>query len=260
MTVAVPAAGRLPGHASTPVPARSHPACCPAARRRGLLRLTAGRPCRVAAAAAGTVDRAGADAGPPAHRRGPRPPRAPAGRDRCGRRDGRGPGARPGRRSSTGACLRSRPVPGGRRRRRLADPAAIAKVAAAHGARWCAARPTAARLPPATPAWRTSTTELVAFVDSDCVPGPGWIDRLAAHFADPHGRRGRARMSPPWPRPTVAGTVRQRRPEASTSATAPGPGGARRTGAYVPTAALIARRGGPRLCARRAGGFDPALR
>ncbi|PZF79527.1 glycosyltransferase, partial [Jiangella anatolica] len=26
---------------------------------------------------------------------------------------------------------------------------------------------------------------VVAFVDSDCVPSPGWLDRLAGHFADP---------------------------------------------------------------------------
>jgi mycofactocin system glycosyltransferase len=28
-------------------------------------------------------------------------------------------------------------------------------------------------------------TPLVAFLDSDCVPGPGWLDRLLPHFADP---------------------------------------------------------------------------
>jgi mycofactocin system glycosyltransferase len=29
-----------------------------------------------------------------------------------------------------------------------------------------------------------ATTELVAFVDSDCVPEPGWLDLVLAHFAD----------------------------------------------------------------------------
>jgi mycofactocin glycosyltransferase len=29
------------------------------------------------------------------------------------------------------------------------------------------------------------TTPLVAFVDSDCVPAPGWLDPLLGHFADP---------------------------------------------------------------------------
>ena len=30
-----------------------------------------------------------------------------------------------------------------------------------------------------------AATELVAFLDSDCVPAPGWLDRLLPHFADP---------------------------------------------------------------------------
>jgi mycofactocin system glycosyltransferase len=29
------------------------------------------------------------------------------------------------------------------------------------------------------------TTELVAFLDSDCVPSPGWLDAVLPHFADP---------------------------------------------------------------------------
>src|SRR5262249_58689807 len=28
-------------------------------------------------------------------------------------------------------------------------------------------------------------TPLVAFLDSDCVPGPGWLDALLPHFTDP---------------------------------------------------------------------------
>ena len=28
-------------------------------------------------------------------------------------------------------------------------------------------------------------TELIAFLDSDCVPPPGWIEALGAHLADP---------------------------------------------------------------------------
>jgi len=33
--------------------------------------------------------------------------------------------------------------------------------------------------------WRRATTDLVAFVDSDCLPQPGWLDALLPHFADP---------------------------------------------------------------------------
>jgi mycofactocin glycosyltransferase len=65
------------------------------------------------------------------------------------------------------------------------DPAAIADVAAAHGAalvrRPVNGGPGAAR----NSGLLGVTTELVAFLDSDCVPEPGWIERLAAHLADP---------------------------------------------------------------------------
>src|SRR5581483_6057065 len=33
--------------------------------------------------------------------------------------------------------------------------------------------------------WRATTAELVAFVDADCEPGPGWLDVLLPHFSDP---------------------------------------------------------------------------
>jgi len=66
-----------------------------------------------------------------------------------------------------------------------ADPAAIAGVAAAHGVtlirRPASGGPGAAR----NTGLASVTTELVAFVDSDCLPGPGGIERLAAHLADP---------------------------------------------------------------------------
>ena len=39
------------------------------------------------------------------------------------------------------------------------------------------------------------TSELVAFLDSDCRPGPGWIERLAGHFADPAVAAAAPRMT-----------------------------------------------------------------
>lgn len=99
-----------------------------------------------------------------------------------------------------------------------------------------------------------ATTDLVAFLDSDCVPRPGWLERLAAHFADPlvgavaprvraltgdrDGLRGRflAARSPLDMGPREA-------------LVAPG---ARL--AYVPSAALVVRRGA------LGAGFDPGLR
>jgi mycofactocin system glycosyltransferase len=66
-----------------------------------------------------------------------------------------------------------------------ADPAAIAAIAREHGARMLRrpvnGGPGAAR----NTGLAAVATGLVAFLDSDCVPRPGWLDRLLPHFADP---------------------------------------------------------------------------
>jgi mycofactocin glycosyltransferase len=66
-----------------------------------------------------------------------------------------------------------------------AEPAAIKAIAAARGAdtisRPVNGGPAAAR----NSGLRSAKTDLVAFLDSDCVPEPGWLTRLLPHFADP---------------------------------------------------------------------------
>lgn len=66
-----------------------------------------------------------------------------------------------------------------------ADPAAIKRIAAARGAtvirRPVNGGPGAAR----NAGLGAAETEFVAFLDSDCVPKPGWLEHLLPHFADP---------------------------------------------------------------------------
>lgn len=65
------------------------------------------------------------------------------------------------------------------------DPVAIQSAAAVAGAsvvrRPVNGGPAAAR----NVGLAAATTSLVVFLDSDCVPGPGWLDALLPHFADP---------------------------------------------------------------------------
>jgi mycofactocin glycosyltransferase len=66
-----------------------------------------------------------------------------------------------------------------------ADPLAIKRIAAGHGAavihRPVNGGPGAAR----NTGLAAAETEFVAFLDSDCVPRPGWLEGLLPHFADP---------------------------------------------------------------------------
>ena len=137
-------------------------------------------------------------------------------------------------------------------------PAAVAAVAARHGARLLrrAANggPAAAR----NTGLAGVTSELVAFCDSDCVPEAGWIERLAAHLADPAVAVAAPRILP------VPGgrSWADRYSAAGSSLDMGGQEGRVAPGtrlSYVPTAALLARRSALLSVAAPAV-FDPALR
>jgi mycofactocin system glycosyltransferase len=122
------------------------------------------------------------------------------------------------------------------------DAARTAAVCAAHGAgviRHATARgPAAAR----NAGLAAATTGAVAFVDSDCVPRPGWLGVLAAHLADPRLALVAPRIvALPAARPGWVG-----RYEDAVSALDMGPRPAPvapLTGvSYVPSAALLVRR------------------
>jgi mycofactocin system glycosyltransferase len=122
-----------------------------------------------------------------------------------------------------------------------ADPGAIAAIAAAHGAsvihRPVNGGPGAAR----NTGLAAAPTEIVAFLDSDCVPEPGWLDGLLPHFADPAVGAVAPRIVP-----HQAGTSWLARYEGASSTLDMGARASIvRPGArvsYVPGAALVVRR------------------
>ncbi len=141
------------------------------------------------------------------------------------------------------------------------DPRAIAAVAARHGAtllrRDASGGPAAAR----NTGLAAASSSLIAFLDSDCVPPPGWITRLTAHFADPL-------VGAAAPRIVAAQSGQARSPAAAYAAACAsldlGGRPARvRPGSrvsYVPTAALLVRRSALDSVAAGHDIFDPALR
>lgn len=133
------------------------------------------------------------------------------------------------------------------------DPAAVAEVAARHGARLLRLEvnggPAAAR----NAGLAATTQERVAFLDSDCVPAPGWLDLLAAHLDDPRVGAAAPRVRAARGRGLLGRYAAVRGPldmGADEAAVRPGA-----RVAYVPTAALVVRR-----AALRGRAFDPALR
>ena len=132
------------------------------------------------------------------------------------------------------------------------DASAIRGVCARHGAELLrlptSGGPGAARN--AGLAW--VETELVAFLDSDCVAPANWIASLAGHFGDPQVAAVAPRVRSLVGRGFVGRYAAARSPldmGEHPCAVAPG-----NLISYVPTAALVVRR------AALGEGFDPALR
>jgi mycofactocin system glycosyltransferase len=146
-----------------------------------------------------------------------------------------------------------------------ADPDATAAIAARYGA---AVRLRAANGGPAA-ARNTGLagvgTDLIAFLDSDCVPPPGWVSALAQHFADPLVGAVAPRIVPISSlasRP-VSGLTPAARYATAFGSLDLGPRPARvlpgSRVAYVPTAALVVRRSALDSVAAGRPPFDEAL-
>jgi mycofactocin system glycosyltransferase len=88
--------------------------------------------------------------------------------------------------------------------------------------------------------WRLATTDLVAFVDSDCLPQPGWLDHLVPHFADPQVAAAAPRIVSAAGPSVLARYERTRAPHDLGSA--PGAVRPRTRVPYVSSTLLLARR------------------
>lgn len=138
------------------------------------------------------------------------------------------------------------------------SPAEVAAVATDHGAillqRRHSGGPAAAR----NDGVAAVQTELVAFVDSDCVPTPSWIDELAAHFTDPLvGAVAPRVVAASEPKPTDRYAAARGSLDLGEL---PGRVAAGTRIAYAPTAALVARRTALAQVAQDDDVFDPGLR
>jgi mycofactocin system glycosyltransferase len=105
--------------------------------------------------------------------------------------------------------------------------------------------------------WKEAATDIVVFLDADCIPVEGWLEGLLPHFADPdvvavapriRSRAGAA--TPGW----LAAYERRRSSLDLGALEAPVRPGS--VVSYVPTAALAVRR----QALVQADGFDEALR
>lgn len=133
-----------------------------------------------------------------------------------------------------------------------ADPGAVVAVCARHQASVLRRRTSGGPAVARNAALEWVDSELVAFLDSDCVAPAGWVDALTGYFADPQvaavAPRVRSLVGPGF----VGRYAAARSPlDMGEEPCAVTPGN---VVSYVPTAALVVRR------EALGEGFDPALR
>jgi mycofactocin system glycosyltransferase len=137
------------------------------------------------------------------------------------------------------------------------DPRAVADAARRFGARLVVrdgnGGPAAAR----NTGIAAADTDLVAFVDSDCVPQNGWIADLAKHFADPLVAAAAPRIVPVSP-DTWAGRYTRATFGLDLGDT-PAPIAPGTRVAWAPTAALVLRKSALTAIARDGEMLDPTL-
>ena len=135
------------------------------------------------------------------------------------------------------------------------DPMAIADVCRRHGARVVRREQAGGPAAALNAGWDAAGSELVAFVDSDCMVTEGWLGDLAGWFDDDAvaAVAPRVRPLPPAGRRTVLARFGERHGPLDLG-DRPSPVGPGRAVAYVPTTTLVVRRDLHRFR------FDPSLR
>ena len=134
-----------------------------------------------------------------------------------------------------------------------ADPAAVTAACAASGAQLVRRPVSGGRAAARNAALARIETGLIAFLDSDCVPEPGWLESLYSLFTDPALGAAAPRIRPL--RLAGDGPVARYAAARSPLDMEPLPARVRPGGrvGYLPTAALLIRR-------ETLGAFDVALR
>jgi mycofactocin system glycosyltransferase len=138
------------------------------------------------------------------------------------------------------------------------DPTAVARVAEAHGAALIRRPVNGGAGAARNTALAVVDSDVVAFLDSDCIPESDWIDRLIGHLADPLVAIAAPRITP---RVATSAVGRYDRVSCSLdlgprpAVVAPGT-----PVAYVPTAALVARCSALRAVAAAGAVFDESMR